>query len=103
MLHWQFASRQSRPAGWYIIALVVVLFFVIYGIVEGIYIMSVATFLFAGVYILKENNSAPLTDVQITDAGIQVESSFYDYGQFTSFAILYDGQIASILRLGMKK
>lgn len=34
MYHWQFASQNERPQSWYIAALVVVLFLVIYGIVE---------------------------------------------------------------------
>ena len=81
----------------------VVLFLIIYGIYEELYMMSIVAFLFAGVYILKENNSAPLTDVQVTDTGIQIQTSFYDYSQFTSFAVLYDGSVATMLRLGMKK
>ncbi len=103
MYHWQFASRHDRPQSWYIVALVVVLFLVIYGIVEGLYMMSVVAFLFAGVYIMKENNAAPLTSVEITDAGIQVAETFYDYGQLVSYAILYDGSVARMLRIHMKK
>lgn len=47
MFSWQFSSQKERPAQWYIIALVVVLFLVAYGIIEGMYFMSVVAFLFA--------------------------------------------------------
>jgi NhaP-type Na+/H+ or K+/H+ antiporter len=103
MYHWQFASRHERPQSWYIIALVVVLFLVIYGIVEGLYMMSIVAFLFAGVYIMKENNSTPLTDVEVNENGIQVQQTFYPYAQIASFAILYDHDIPKILRCSMKK
>ncbi len=103
MYHWQFASRNERPQSWYIVALIVVVFLVIYGIVQWLYMMSIVAFLFAGVYIMKENNSAPLIDVDITDIGIQVQDTFYEYSQISSFAILYDQQVAKMLRFSVKK
>jgi hypothetical protein len=80
-----------------------VLFLVVYGIVEGLYMMSIVAFLFAWVYIMKENNSTPLTDVEVTENGIQVQSTFYPYAQIASFAILYDQGIARMLRCAMRK
>lgn len=103
MYHWQFASRNERPQSWYIVALIVVVFLVIYGIVQWLYMMSIVAFLFAGVYIMKENNSAPLIDVDITDIGIRVQDTFYEYSQISSFAILYDQQVAKMLRFSVKK
>lgn len=47
MFTWQFSSSAGKPKGWYIIALVVVLSLVIYGIVIGLYLMSIVAFLFA--------------------------------------------------------
>ena len=65
--------------------------------------MSVVAFLFAWVYIMKENNAAPLTDVNVTENGIQVQDTFYEYSQIASFAILYDQEIAKMLRFSVKK
>lgn len=79
------------------------LFLVVYGIVMQLYMMSVVAFLFAWVYIMKENNSAPLIDVDITEIGIQVQDTFYEYSQITSFAILYDQKVAKMLRFSVKK
>ena len=103
MYHWQFASGHEKPASWYIAALVVVLFLVIYGIIEWLYMMSIVAFLFAWVYIMKENNSAPITDVDVADTGIQVQETFYPYTDMNSFAIIYDGNAARMLRLWLKK
>lgn len=48
--------------------MIVVLSLVTYGIIEGIYIMSVVSFLFAGVYILMENNASPVTRAEIDNS-----------------------------------
>ena len=79
------------------------LFLVIYGILQWLYMMSIAAFLFAWVYIMRENNSAPIVDVQVTENGIQIQDTFYDYPQITNFAILYDQQVARILRIALRK
>jgi hypothetical protein len=65
--------------------------------------MSIVAFLFAGVYIMKENNATPLTDVEVDENGIRVQQTFYPYSQIGSFAILYDHDVAKLLRCSMKK
>jgi hypothetical protein len=47
MFSWSFASRPYHSASWYLVAIVVVLMLVVYGIVEGLYLMSIVAFLFA--------------------------------------------------------
>jgi hypothetical protein len=103
MFHWQFSTKKERPQSWYIIALLVVGFLIIYGIWEEIYLLSVVTFLFSGVYLLIENNSTPLVTVDITEHGINISSVFYEYSQISSFALIYEGQVARVLRIGVKK
>lgn len=72
---------------------------VVYGIVEWLYLMSIVAFLFAGVYLLMENNSAPVMQVDVTDRGIQVGSSFYDYSQFSRFAMVSIADVPAFIRL----
>ena len=47
MFSWSFSTHKEHSASWYVVAIIVVLSLVTYGIVEGIYIMSVVSFLFA--------------------------------------------------------
>jgi type IV secretory pathway VirB3-like protein len=103
MFTWNFSTHKEHSASWYIMAIIVVLSLVVYGIVEGIYIMSVVSFLFAGVYILMENNSNPITRVDIDEAGIHVGGSFYDFSSLSSFAIVYVGDRAMYLRITPRK
>ncbi len=99
MFSWSFASRKDHSPSWYLIAIVVILMLVIYGIVEWLYLMSIVVFLFSGVYLLMENNSTPRTQVDITDRGIQVAGSFYGYTQFSKFAMISIGDTPSFIRL----
>ena len=61
--------------------------------------MSIVSFLFAGVYLLMENNSTPVLHVDVTDRGIQVGGSFYDYSQYTRFALVSMADIPAFVRL----
>jgi hypothetical protein len=72
---------------------------VVYGIVEGLYLMSIVAFLFAGVYLLMENNSSPVLHVDVTERGIQVGGSFYDYSQFSRFAMVSRDHVPAFVRL----
>jgi hypothetical protein len=103
MYHWQFSSSIQRSKEWYIIALIIVLFLVVYGILQELYIMSIVAFLFAGVYILIENNASPVSTVDIDDKKIQVNSTIYNFDSIDRFTLLMSGGEHSMLRIFMKK
>jgi hypothetical protein len=52
---------------------------------------------------MKENNAIPVSQVHISEHGIEVQNTFYEYSQIRSFAILYEGQVAQVLRIFLKK
>lgn len=99
MLTWTFASHKEHSPSWYTVAIIVVLMLVVYGIVEQLYLMSVVSFLFAGVYLLMENNTAPTTEVHILENGIQVGASFYEYGAYSKYTIMNISNVPSFIRL----
>lgn len=103
MLSWSFSTHKEHTASWYVIAIVVVLSLVVYGIIEGMYSMSVVAFLFAWVYILMENNSNPITHVQIDNSWIRIGGTFYDYSSIISFSIVYIEDRALYLRITPRK
>jgi hypothetical protein len=102
MFTWQFSSTAGKPKGWYIVALVVVLSLVIYGIIEGMYLMSIVAFLFAWVYILMENNSIPITRVDVNDRMIRVNATVYDIDKIDRFTLLSNDGNYVMLRLFIK-
>lgn len=103
MFSWQFTTEKNRPKSWYLIALIVVLFLVIYGIYEWLYLMSVVSFLFAWVYIMLENNSSPITSVLIDTQKIQVNSTLYEFSKITKFTLLSNEWKIIMLRIFPKK
>jgi hypothetical protein len=103
MFHWQFSSAQNRPKEWYIIALIIVLFFVVYGIIAQMYLMSIVVFLFAWVYIMMENNATPTTEVSINDHVIQVAGTTYNLDMIDRFTLLSNEWEYVMLRLFLKK
>lgn len=103
MFSWSFSSRKEHSAAWYITAIVVVLTLVGYGIYEGLYIMSIVAFLFAWVYILMENNSAPVMDVEIDEQSIRVGGSVYGLQDMEKFALISIAGTPSFLRFFPRK
>jgi len=68
----------------------------------GIYILAVVVFIFAGVYMLIENNAPETVEVEVNENGVMVSETFYDYPKIESFGIIYNGAIPYILRLKLK-
>ena len=46
-----------------------------------------------------ENNSTPVLQVDVTDRGIQVGGSFYEYSQFSRFAMVSRDNTPAFIRL----
>ncbi len=103
MFSWAFSSHKEHSAGWYIVAIIVVLSLVAYGITQWLYLLSIVSFLFAGVYILMENNSNPITRVEIDASGIKVGNSFYDMKSLATFSIIRSWDTPIYLRLIPRK
>lgn len=65
--------------------------------------MSVVSFLFAGVYILMENNSNPITHTEIDNSWIRIGGTFFDYSAIQSFSIVYIEDRPMYLRITPRK
>ncbi len=103
MFHWIFATRVEKSPTWYLLAIMVTLVIVIYGLVIQMYVMSIAAFLFVGVYMFIENNSAPEVSVDINEEWIQVANTFYEFSKIAQFSILSHSNTPIFLRLHLKK
>lgn len=84
---------------WYLIAIIIVLTLVVYGISQKLWIMPIVALLFAWVYMLHENNAPDTIITEVTETGISSRGNFYDFAKIESFAILYVNDIPYILRL----
>jgi hypothetical protein len=75
----------------------------VYGILQELYIMSIVAFLFAGVYILIENNASPISTVYIDDKKIQINNTIYNFDSIDRFTLLMSSGEHVMLRIFMKK
>lgn len=99
---WSFQSKTEKGASWYLWAIALAVALIAWWIFMEIYIMSIVVFIFAGVYMLVENNAPDVMDVAINENGIKVWGSFYDYPKIESFGIVYNGETPYLLRLKLK-
>ncbi len=65
--------------------------------------MSIVVFLFAGVYILMENNASSMMNVIVNDRLIQIGGSHYELDKIEKFTVLTRDGIPALLRIWIKK
>ncbi|MDD2487685.1 MAG: hypothetical protein PHS92_04940 [Candidatus Gracilibacteria bacterium] len=102
MFNWNFSAKKEKSSSWYTIAIIIGLAIIIWGFIIGLYIMSIVIFIFAGVYILVENNSPSTIDIFVDENGIQIGETFYDYPKIETFSIMYNKNKPVYLRLKLR-
>ena len=100
---WRFSNDKNRGNLWYIIALSVVIWLVVWGFLSRQYPLSFLIILITGVYFFVENNSEENIDVALTPLWVKINNSFYDYSKIASYSLIYHGEYAVILRLTLIK
>lgn len=99
---WDYEDAKSRWSLWYIIALSIAIWLIIWWIFTRQYWMSIVIMLIAGFFFYIENNSEDYVKVDVTELGINVQDIFYDYSRITWYSFIYDGSMAVYLRLQLK-
>lgn len=100
---WSFSNDKNRGSLWYIIALSVVIWLVIWGFLSRQYPLSFLIILITWVYFFVENNSEDIINISLTQLWIKLNNSFYDYSKISSYTIIYNWEQAVILRLALVK
>ncbi len=101
--NWSFSSEKQRGSLWYIIALSIIIWLVVWWFFTRQYIFSILIILVTWVYFFVENNSESMVLVSITNLWIKVNNFFYDFSKIESFSIIYSWENAIILRLELGK
>lgn len=99
MYSWEFNSKKEKSGSWYITAIVVAIWLIIWWYFSELYIMSIVIIMVVWVYFLVENNSPDIIEIKIDSNWILISDAFYDYPKIESFAIIYDKNIPLFLRL----
>jgi len=101
--NWQYEDTKNRSPIWYVIALSVAVWLILWGFLTRQYGMSLVIMLVSGFFFFLENNSDENVRVDVSELGIKVQDHFYDYAKIWAFSIVYDGSNAIYLKLFLKK
>lgn len=100
---WNFEDSKERSALWYMIALAIAIWLIIWGFLTRQYGMSIVVMLVVGFFYFLENNSEDQVQVVISELGISVQNNFYDFSRIAGYSLVYNEDQAIFLRLHLKK
>lgn len=98
---WTFSDTKNRGSLWYIITLSIVIGLAIWWFLTKQYGMSFIVLFLAGLYYFVENNADENVEVKVTELGIKIWTSFYDYTKISSYWFMYEWENALVLRLNL--
>jgi len=99
---WKFNSKKQRWNLWYMIAVSIAVWLIIWWFLSEQYWMSFVIIILSGLVFYVENNSEDIVQVNITNDWIKVENSFYPFWNLSSYWIIYEWENAIILRVYLK-
>lgn len=100
---WEFDDTKNRSALWYIIALSVVIWLVIWWILTKQYGMSFIILLIAWIFYFVENNAQDIISVKISNLWVSIENNFYDFTSIESYWLVYNKETPELARFYLKK
>lgn len=100
---WDFEDNKDRGAYWYIIALSLMIWIVIWGFITKQYWMSFIVLLVSGLFYYIENNSEEIINVSLTDVWIQIGKNFYEYQKIEKYTFIFDWDNPFYLRIVINK
>lgn len=99
----EFEDNKDRGPYWYIIALSIIVWIVIWGFLTRQYWMSFVVLFLSGLFYYIENNSEDIIKVILTDLWIQIGQNFYEYTKIEKFTYIYEWENPVFLRLVVNK
>lgn len=91
MISWTIPEydKHEREKGWYIVAAIVGLIFIIYSFFSGNFLFAAIVIIGALVIMIHDGQEPMKIDFSITDEGLIVGKKFYDYDVIKDFSIVY--------------
>lgn len=88
--NWQAPAyiQYDKPKAWYIVMGVFVLIGIIISMYYNNFIFAVLLIFLSGVYVLQHSTNPEVLDIKITDGGVYVDKTFYQYGEIQAFWFL---------------
>lgn len=98
---WEFDTKKDRSQIWYIIVFSIAIWLIVWWFLSKQYWMSFVIIILIWLIFYVENNSNDLVKVQISETGIWIDNTFYDYSSIKSYTIIYENDNAILLRLSI--
>ncbi|MBI4993311.1 MAG: hypothetical protein HZC26_04250 [Candidatus Magasanikbacteria bacterium] len=95
-------EKHTRGTLWYVLAAVLGLALVLYGVFTGNFLFSLIVILAAIILFLQAHQEPRQIPFQITDLGVIVGIRFYPYSEFENFYIIYNPPEVKTLFLDTK-
>ena len=105
LLSWEINEFTPYERGklWFVIATLVSLALIIYGIITTNFLFAIIVLIFALVIALTVVRKPGILTVHATDMGLEVGERFYPYYSIANFAIVYEPPEVKDLHLEFKK
>jgi hypothetical protein len=103
LYNWKYEDTKHRSPIWYVIALSIAIWLIIWWFLTRQYGMSIVIMLVVWFFYFLENNSEDEVAIELTELGIKVQGNFYDYSRIWWYSIVYHWEQAIYLRLLIKK
>lgn len=100
---WKFSDKKERWSLWYIIAISIVIWLIIWWFFTKQYWMSFLVILISGIFFFIENNSPEEINVNITNDWIKISESFFEFSKIKTFSFIFVWENPEILRLNIDK
>lgn len=100
---WEYDDSKDRWPYWYIIALSIIVWIVIWWFITWQYWMSFVVLFVSGLFYYIENNSEDNIEIILTDLWFQIWKNFYEYAKIEKYTFIYEGDIPVLLRLVVNK
>jgi hypothetical protein len=98
---WSFDSKKNRGSLWYVIMLSIAIGLIIWGFLSKQFWMSFVIIILIWLIFYVENNSDDIVNINILETWIKVESNFYAFSNLSSYTIIYENDMAVLLRLNI--
>jgi len=92
-------AHHEKSALWFVIAGIILLAFIMYGLATDGWTFSIALIVFAGTYYLLHRETPKIVDVKISKVGVKIGRHSFPYSHMKGFWIFYDPPISKKLYL----
>jgi len=82
-------DKHERTQGWYIIAAIFGVFFLIYSFISGNFLFAAIIIIGAMIIIMHDGREPLAVDFSIHSEGVVIGKRFYDYDEVKDFSIVY--------------